>query len=105
MREDDWRPEVLKKLRARGGEWFPFPRTRFAQSGISDILGCYRGRFVAIELKRPDGVGKYGATKTQLAFLERVIKSQGVAIVAASYDVIEIALQRIDAEEDGLCLK
>lgn len=105
MKEDAFRAHVIKKLRARGGEWFIYPRTRFAKAGVADVIGCYRGRFVAIELKRPDGQGSYGATQTQLAFIERVIKNKGVAVVAASYDVIEVALQRIDAEEDGLCLK
>lgn len=103
MTEERFRVRVLQQLRARGGEWITYPRTRFAAAGISDVLGCYRGRFVALELKRPNGEGHYGATRTQEAFIARVRAAGGYAIVASTWEAIEALLLSIDAEEDGVC--
>jgi hypothetical protein len=51
-----------------------------ALAGVSDILACYRGRFVAVEVKAP---GKGGnVSDAQRAFLEAVKRAGGVAIVA-----------------------
>ena len=51
-------------------------------AGTSDILACYKGRFLAIECKEP------GNTTTQLQedFLQRVANAEGIAMVAYSVD-------------------
>ena len=54
--------------------------------GVSDILGCYQGRLLAIEVKRP---GKK-PTPDQQRFLDRVKIEGGISFVASSVsDVIE----------------
>jgi hypothetical protein len=54
--------------------------------GVSDILGAYRGRLLAIEVKRP---GK-NPTPDQQRFLDRVKIEGGVSFVACSVaDVME----------------
>jgi hypothetical protein len=36
------------------GVWLFWPYTAgFGKSGVSDIVGCYRGKFFVIEVKRP----------------------------------------------------
>jgi penicillin-binding protein-related factor A (putative recombinase) len=50
--------------------------------GISDILGVYEGRFLAIEVKRPGG----RVSSEQRAFIERVNEEGGVGFVAYSVD-------------------
>jgi hypothetical protein len=50
--------------------------------GISDILGIYRGRFLAIEVKRPGGK----LTPDQQRFLDRVKIEGGISFVARSVD-------------------
>ena len=50
--------------------------------GISDILGIYEGRFLAIEVKRPGG----RLSQYQKEFLKRVRDEGGIAIVARSVD-------------------
>jgi hypothetical protein len=50
--------------------------------GIADILGCWQGRFVAIEVKRPGG----RTTPEQERFLEAVRRHGGIAFVARSID-------------------
>lgn len=50
------------------------------EKGIADILCCYRGRFYAIEVKRPGGK----VTPYQEAFLVSVRKAGGIPLVAYS---------------------
>lgn len=54
--------------------------------GVSDILGMWNGRMLAIEVKRPGGL----VTADQHAFINRVKTEGGIAFVARSVeDVIE----------------
>lgn len=71
----------------------PTRKIRFAHvDGISDIIGTYKGRFLAIETKR---VGNK-PTEDQRGFLERVDKEGGIAIVAYSVDDVKNALDEVD---------
>ncbi|HEX8851247.1 MAG TPA: VRR-NUC domain-containing protein [Gemmatimonadaceae bacterium] len=71
----------------------PTRKIRFAHvDGISDIIGTYKGRFLAIETKR---VGKK-PTDDQRGFLERIDKEGGIAIVAYSVDDVKNALDEVD---------
>lgn len=56
-----------------------------ARKGVSDVLGIYRNKFFAIEVKRPGG----RATTDQLFFIEDVIKHGGIAFVASSIDDVD----------------
>ena len=58
---------------------------RGAEKGTSDILGCYKGRFFAIETK----VGKNQPTPEQKAFMESVRENGGIAFVAWSLDDVD----------------
>ncbi len=54
--------------------------------GISDIIGCYRGRMIAIELKAPKGT----LSPAQEEFIRQINEAGGLAFVARSIDdVIE----------------
>jgi hypothetical protein len=79
---------ILTYCRGRQGRWTKVHGgDPYQESGISDILGCYRGRFVAIEVKRPGGK----VSPLQQRFLEDVEKAGGYAIVAESVgDVREL---------------
>lgn len=56
--------------------------------GISDFLGCYKGKFLAIEVKR-DG---REPTELQATFLEEVRRAGGIGFVARSVDDVIQAL-------------
>ena len=73
--------KVLTRLRAEGGWWAKIHGGVFQVAGIPDILGCWEGRFVAIELK----VGKNEATLLQGTTLNKLIDCGARAGVA--YDV------------------
>lgn len=55
-----------------------------SRGGVSDLLLCYNGRFVACELKAMDGV----ASPQQLKFIEDVKAAGGLAAVCESVEDI-----------------
>jgi len=63
-----------------------------AEKGTSDLICCYRGVYLAIEVKR---AGKK-ATPEQIAFLESVAKAGGVGLVAYDSEFVESILNEID---------
>ncbi len=63
---------------------------KFGFAGISDIIGCYKGRFLAIEVK----VGKNKQTLSQKLFAESVILSGGIFILAYSLDDVINGLEK-----------
>ena len=68
---------MLKKTYSKA--WVYKTSDRF-RSGIPDIIICYKGRFLAIELKTV----KNDATKLQRHELNKIIESGGSAVVCRS---------------------
>lgn len=80
---------ILKELREYGGVWLKIHGSAQQGAGISDIIGCIHGRFVAFEVKRADGT--HGISPRQEYFLEKVVSAGGLAAVITSPDeAIEI---------------
>ena len=58
--------------------------------GSSDLIGLYRGRFLAVEIKTPTGK----ATPEQLRFIEAVKRHGGIAGIARSpQDALDLLAQ------------
>ena len=72
---------------------------RFGNAGEADLAIIYRGRAIEVEVKRPGG-GRQ--SKAQIAFGKAVERAGGVYIVARSVNAVLEALDRIDAEIDGV---
>ncbi len=81
MKEADLTRLIIKALREHGGWWVKIHGSAY-MAGIPDILGCYEGRFVAIEVKRPDT--SYGVTPRQQLNLDRIAAAGGLSGVATS---------------------
>lgn len=61
----------------------------FQEVGISDLLACFKGRFIAVEVKQPGEK----PSPMQSRFLRRVSDAGGIAIVAYSVqDVADVLL-------------
>ena len=56
-------------------------------AGISDLIGIYKGRFVAIEIKTPEN--KKGVTKLQKKFIDKINSCGGLGFVACSVQEVE----------------
>lgn len=59
--------------------------------GAADILACYRGRFLAIEVKSKTG----RVSPEQVAFLSEVKRAGGIALVARSVEDVRAALENV----------
>lgn len=70
--------------------------SRFGRAGIPDVIACYRGRFIAIEVKRP-GSGSQ-TTKLQDHEIAMIKRAHGEALVATCPETVEGLLDAIDAE-------
>jgi hypothetical protein len=84
------------------GIWFKIPQGKYSMIGISDIIGCFHGHFVALEVKRP---GKK-LTKLQSWFQNKVEESGGTASTVCSVEetkeVISNVRIRIRLSEAGM---
>ena len=79
MNETQLTRKILKALRTkRGGRWVKIHGHAYQEAGISDILGCYKGTFYALEIKLPHRTDKdsYGSA-IQRAFILDIIEAGG----------------------------
>ena len=72
--------------------WFYFPvQNGIGVVGIPDIVGCYKGRFFAIETKAPGK--KKNLSKNQSLRIQEIKDAQGVVIVADGVDDVRKCFQ------------
>lgn len=61
-------------------------RNKYAINGVSDILGVFRGKFLAIEVKRPDNKKR---PEDQISFITQIKKNDGIAFFASSVEDVK----------------
>ena len=66
----------------------------YQASGIPDILCCYRGYFLAIEIKSPTGKGR--ASDIQKLKIKAIRDAGGVAFITDNIEDVERVLKFID---------
>jgi hypothetical protein len=97
MRESAVRSAVLAVLKEAGAVvWAQVGAVNSV--GRPDLAVCYRGRFLAIELKTPRG----RTHPRQWVQLEAVAKAGGVAAVIRSADEMRALLAEVDAMIAGV---
>lgn len=82
----------LKTLRERGAYAVNIAGGPAIDVGTPDILACYRGRFVAVEVKRPGQV----PTQIQKHRLKQIEDAGGFTIVATNKADVIAGLNAID---------
>jgi hypothetical protein len=83
--ESSLQRKCLGWLKARPDFWVLKVQGGLSQeAGVPDLLICARGRFVAVELKRPDGKGRLSGI--QRAQLDRILNAGGVGVVIDDFD-------------------
>lgn len=81
--------KMMDRLKAEGGFWFKVHGSVFQTSGVPDILGCWKGRFVAIEAKC-EGNGPSEIQKDVMKLIHSAGGRTGVAYsVTEALDVRE----------------
>ncbi|MBD3251071.1 VRR-NUC domain-containing protein [Candidatus Uhrbacteria bacterium] len=87
--------QVLRKMKI--WHYKHYSGGKFGQTGVADIIGCFHGRFLAIEVKRPGRV----PTKNQQKFLDNVNAAGGIAFVAYSASEVYETLSSIETEHSN----
>lgn len=75
--------------------------SKYRYKGIPDIIGFYRGKFVAIEVKTPKRRDQ--TTEDQKFFIDKAIENNQIAFVATSIDdVIDaLSVMEVTGERDN----
>ena len=74
----------VKEILATTGAYYVMPVTGgFGNSGIPDILCCYKGRFIGIECKANGGK----PTRLQLSHLEEIERNGGLSFIIDEHNV------------------
>ena len=94
---------ITRVLDDRGAWWVK--TTGVSKVGCPDLLVCYRGCFIAIEVKRspPQSLGgksSYGLTSKQKHELRKIRDAGGLAYVAYSEDDAKLILAEVDQQLD-----
>ena len=91
MAESATQKKVIDWIRSEGQYVVNIHGHEMQERGIPDLLCCWDGLFVAIELKEPgkepDAIQQY--------HLEQVVKAKGYALVAVSLEEVQEGLHRI----------
>lgn len=95
MTEADVKREIVAYLKSIGA-WFDNPvRNGYGRRGVPDIVVCYRGRFLAIEVKR-DATRE--PTPWQDRELAAIQEAGGRAIVAWSAEQVRSEFEALSLE-------
>ena len=71
----------------------------YQSSGIPDILCCYKGLFIGIEVKSPTGKGR--ASDIQKLKIKRIRECGGIAFITDSLEEVERLFNWIDNSDYG----
>ena len=86
--------DILKYLKSVGA--YTIKVSAATKAGIPDIICCYKGRFIALEVKRPEA--KTNVSPLQVANITMIINAQGEAIVAWDKEMVKTFINNIDKE-------
>lgn len=90
--------DIRKLVKERGGFCFKVWGSEMMMAGLPDLICCYRGLFVAFEVKTP-----VGRLSQRQRYVLRVIQDRGgIAAVPRSVRDASDVLDRIDASL-GMC--
>jgi hypothetical protein len=64
---------------------------RYGTSGVPDIICCYRGKFIAFEVKTPDGK----LTRLQQETIDKINAAGGKAFKVTGVDEVESIIESL----------
>lgn len=103
--------KIQRAFTARGIFLVKIHGSAMQQSGIPDLVGCYNGRFIGIEVKQPGHARKdlclrgECASPIQQYTIQEIREAGGVAFVAHSLAEAESAITAAVTEESPCALE
>lgn len=64
----------------------------YGTAGIPDVICCYKGRFLAFEVKTEKGK----ATELQKATISKILQADGIAVIVRSVDEVKAVIQKME---------
>ena len=100
MLERDVVAEIKKYLSSLGGDVFFWKEHGgpYGTSGVPDIICCYKGRFLGLEVKLPSGK----LTELQKRAIEKINRAGGIACRVESVEDVRAIIARVDLERRNL---
>lgn len=92
MKEQDIQRKIIKYLESVGA--YVVKVVASNKSGTPDILACYRGIFLAIEVKRPET--KTNVSELQEYNIKKIKEAGGIAIVSWELDAVKAVVENIN---------
>lgn len=89
MGEKDIENKIKKYLKSQGAYFIKTHGSAFQKVGVPDILACYKGRFMGIEVK---DIGKK-PNESQIIHINNIIKAGGIAFAT---DNLEDVIREVD---------
>ena len=96
MKESQFCREVVKYLNEKGALVNVNTANMFDRVGRSDVECCYKGFFIALELK----VGKYTADPLQISYLQQVRDAGGFGLILR--DTIQELMVLLSCIDNGI---
>ena len=96
MKEAQFSREVTQYLESKGAIVNNQTGSMFSKVGVSDLLVCYKGYFIALELK----VGNYQPDPLQLSYLQKVRDAGGFGLILR--DTIQELMVLLSCIENGI---
>jgi len=98
MQEKALQSKIIKWLKDSGAFVVKQHGGVYTEVGIPDLVCCYKGRFIAFELK----VKNNTTTKIQDFKIDRIRKAGGIAEVIRSLNEVKEVIGGIDDEEKSI---
>ena len=95
MKEQDYQRKIVKYLESRGA--YVVKVISASKKGVPDVISCYKGKFIAIEVKTPTTMKN--TSKLQEYNLAQIDKANGFSIVAYDTELLKAILDSIDTIE------
>ena len=91
MREKSIENKIKAYLRGKGAYCVKYHGNQFSQVGVADLLVCYKGRFLAIEIKNETGK----TSPLQNVNIKMVKDAGGISFVARSVEDVRAVIDNI----------
>lgn len=91
MREKNIENKIKAYLKSIGAYYVKYFGNQFSQVGVPDILCCYKGRFIGIEVKNEKGK----TSPLQDVNIQQIKDAGGLAIVARTVDEVKQLIDSI----------
>lgn len=99
MNESQLTTQIKNYLKSKGTYVEKIFGGGYQSAGVPDILCCYRGYFIAIEVKSPTGKGRL--SDIQELKIKEIRRAGGVGFVADNLDYVKYIFNMVDDYEDN----